>query len=235
MFPASGERPIQYLRFLVNTKRVDAALDAWPKALAAYTAGDLGQASNMIDFTDFLIRNGRIPEAVGIWNQLVERGILPAVPLNPSAGKLVADPDFEFPALGKAFGWRVNDVPGVFTGNQAGSQRFEISGDEPPQFAVLSVIAPVLPGVPYQLTWKSDGTALSSPRDPGFAFQVVKEPGDELTQCGPLLAEKPAPCYFVGRPEMKFARIVLRYARALGTTRVSGVMQLRSVELEPTR
>ena len=235
MFPAGTERPVQYLQFLVNTKRVDAALDTWPKALAAYTPGDPGQATSMIDFANFLIANGRIPEAVGIWNQLVEHGILPAEPLDPKAGKVIADPEFQFPALSKGFGWRVEEVPGVFTAKAAGSQRFEIRGDEPAAFPILSVIAPVLPGVSYRLQWKVDGSALSAPRDPGFAFQIVKEPGGEVTQCEPLLAANPMPCDFVSQSDTKFARIILRYARAQGTTRVSGVMQLRSVRLEPAK
>jgi hypothetical protein len=235
MFPTGSERPVQYLQFLVNTKRVDAALDTWPKALAAYTPGGPGQASTMIDFADFLIANGRIPEAVRIWNQLAAHGILPTEPLNPPTGGLIADPEFQFPALGKAFGWRVEDVPGVFTGKAAGAQRFEISGDEPAMFGILSVIAPVLPGVPYRLQWKVDGLALSAPRDPGFAFQIIKEPGGEVTQCEPLLAANPPPCDFVSQADVKFARIILRYSRAQGTTRVSGVMQLRSVRLEPAR
>jgi hypothetical protein len=232
MIPARSERPLQYLQFLVRTKRTEAALDAWPKALAAYQRGDSEHAVTMTDFADYLIANERTSDAVSVWNQLVERGILPAEPLTPSAGKSIADPEFQFPALGKAFGWRVAEVPGVFTSKPAGSLRIEINGDEPEMFGILAVVAPVRSGVGYRLRWKMDSSALSSPHDPGFSFQVVQEPGGQITQCGPSLSVNPPSCDFVSAAEAKSAHISLRYARAQGTVRVSGVMQVSSIQLE---
>jgi hypothetical protein len=232
MIPARSEKPLQYLQFLVRTKRTEAAMDAWPKALAAYQAADSEHASAMIDFADYLVANERISDAVSVWNQLVERGILPAEPLTPSAGKSIADPDFQFPALGKAFGWRVAEVPGVFTSKPAGSLRIEISGDEPEMFGILGVVAPVRSRVAYRLRWKMDSSALRSPHDPGFSFQIVQEPGGQITQCGPSLSVSPSTCDFLSSAEAKSARISLRYARAQGTVRVSGVMQVSSVQLE---
>ncbi len=232
LLPTGSERPIQYLQFLVRTKRTEAALDAWPKALAEYQAGDSGQSATMIGFADYLVANQRIPDAVSVWDQLVERGILPAEPLTPSAGKSIADPEFQFPVLGTAFGWRVAEVPGVFTNKPAGSLRIEISGDEPEMFGILAVVAPVRSEVAYRLRWKMDSSALSSPHDPGFSFQILQEPGGQITQCEPALSVNPPTCDFVTASEAKSARISLRYARAQGTIRVSGVMQVSSVQLE---
>jgi hypothetical protein len=122
-----------------------------------------------------------------------------------------------------------------------GSLRFEINGDEPQSFEILSVFAPVLSGTRYRLDWKGDGSALKAPRDPGFSFQIVQQPGNMVTECPPLLASgNSSACDFATPADrtpgtMKRARIDLRYIRALGTTRVSGTLQLSAVRLELAR
>jgi hypothetical protein len=91
------------------------------------------------------------------------------------------------------------------------------------------------------LGWKSDGSALDAPQDPGFSFQIVQQPGDVITQCPPLLASgNSSACDFVTLAEstrgaIERARIDLRYTRAQGTTRVSGALQLSTVRLELAR
>jgi hypothetical protein len=145
--------------------------------------------------------------------------------------------------VGKAFGWQVPDVPGVFVNKFSGSLRMEINGDEPETFQVLSGVAPVLKGVHYRLRWKADASGLSSQRDPGFAFQVVPDRvalsgstqglSDASIHCGPLLTGAEGECDFVSPADTQKLRISLGYTRAQGTTRVSGVLQLLSVHLEP--
>ena len=77
-------------------------------------------------------------------------------------------------------------------------------------------------------------------------FQIVQQPGDLITRCPPLLSHgNEMVCDFVAltdslpgqiRPgHIGKARIDLRYARAQGTTRVSGVLQLFTVRLEISR
>jgi hypothetical protein len=143
----------------------------------------------------------------------------------------------------KAFGWRVADVPGVFVSGFSGSLRLEINGEEPQTFQVLSTFAPVLSEARYRLRWKSDGSQLNSTQDPGFSFQIVQQPGEIISQCSPLLsAGSSAGCEFVTpadstqeRGRAGKVRIDLRYVRAPGTTRVSGVLQLDNVHLEIAR
>ena len=131
----------------------------------------------------------------------------------------------------------------MFAGGFSGSLRLEINGDEPQSFEVLSTLAPVLSGARYRLHWKSDGSGLSAPQDPGFGFSIVQA-GGVVTPCPPLLATGNTACEFVALAGTKIgqrrgpkghigkARIELRYARAQGTTRVSGVLQLFEVRLE---
>jgi tetratricopeptide (TPR) repeat protein len=240
LIPKRGHRPIQYLAFLIRTKRTDTALEVWPEALAAADGADAFDVGTLTGFVDFLAGADRI-EAVTVWNQLVDRGMIHSGHLDPAKGVSIADPDFRFPPMAKAFDWRVAEVPGVSVGGFAGSLRFEINGDEPQSFQILSLFAPVLPGTRYRLGWKSDGSALNAPQDPGFSFQIVQQPGDVVTQCPPLLVSgNSSACDFVTLAEstrgaIERARIDLRYTRAQGTTRVSGALQLSTVRLELAR
>jgi tetratricopeptide (TPR) repeat protein len=256
LIPKRGHRPVQYLAFLIGTKRTDTALDVWPEALAAADAADASDVATLTRFVDFLGGSDRMREAVTVWNRLVDRGMIHSGRLDPAQGISIADPDFQFPPMAMAFDWLLAEVPGVsvsgFTGSGlTGSLRFEIDGDEPQSFQILSVFAPVLSASRYRLDWKSDGSALNAPQDPGFSFQIVQQPGDVVTQCPPLLASgKSSACDFVtptqttpGRgtseqvtsEQIKRARIDLRYTRAQGTTRVSGTLRLFTVRLELVR
>jgi hypothetical protein len=245
VIPKRGHKAVQYLEFLIATHRPDAALDAWPNALAAADPTDLSDVAALTQFADSLTGADRIPEAVNVWNQLVERGMIHSGRLDPAKGVSIADPDFQFPPMAAAFGWRTTEIPGVFTSGFSGSLRFEINGDEPQSFQLLSTLAPVLSGTPYHLRWRSDGSSLSSTGDPGFSFVIVQrhslgQPSEATTQCPPLLAPGNQACDFLtpagnGPGDMGEARIDLHYTRALGTTRVSGTLQLLNVHLELAR
>jgi tetratricopeptide (TPR) repeat protein len=241
LVPKRGYRPIQYLAFLIGTKRTDAALDVWPEALAAAAPADAYDVGTLTGFVDFMAGADRMREAVTVWNQLVDRGMIHSGRLDPATGLSIADPYFRFSPMVRAFDWRVAEVPGVSVSGFTGSLRFEINGDEPQSFQILSVIAPVLSATRYRLVWKSDASSLNSPQDPGFSFQIVQQPGDVVTPCPPLLSSGNSfHCDFVSladrKPgEIKRARIDLGYTRAQGTTRVSGTLQLSAVRLELVR
>ena len=246
LIPKRGHRPVQYLDFLIRTRRTEAALDAWPVAFAAADPADSADRGTLIGFTEFLAGAERLPDAVKIWNQLADRAIVHSGQLDPAKGTSIADPDFRFPPLATAFGWRVPEITGVFASGFSGSVRFEITGDEPQSAELLSVSAPVLSATRYHLRWKSDGSSLSAPQDPGFSFLITlkqngRGPAEAVTQCPPLLSPSShETCDFQtaagsGAGPLEQARIDLAYTRAPGTTRVSGVLQLLNVHLELAR
>jgi len=259
LIPKTGHRPVQYLQFLIGAHRADAAVDAWPAALGAAVANsaqpnpaNASDVATLTAFDDFLATADHVAEAVAVWNQLVDSGFIHSGRLDPAKSISIADPDFRFPVstnTPNTFSWHVEEVPGVFAGGFSGSLRLEINGDEPQSFQVLSTYAPVVSGAHYRLHWKGDGSALSSPQDPGFGFQIVQQQasvqknGEVVSQCPPLLLVGNPVCDFVAPAEARSGgsgevghlgkiRIDLRYARAQGPTRVSGVLQLLNVRLE---
>lgn len=232
IIPKNGHKPVQYLAFLMGTQRTEAALEVWPEALAAVDRADSSDMETVSGFADFLANADRTKEAVTVWNQLVDSGVIHSGRLDPAKGVSIGNPDFQFPPAGRVFDWRVAEIPGVSTNGSTGSLRLEISGDEPQAFQVLSTFAPVVSGTRYRLVWKSGGSSLNSSNDPGFGFFVTQEPGDVVKQCPALLESRG--CDFASLPggQTRRARIDLRYARAPGTTRVSGTLQLSEVRLE---
>jgi pentatricopeptide repeat protein len=230
-----GALSIQYLEFLMRSHRLQAAIAAWPAALAATDAAGSPAPATVRAFPDSLAAAGRVQEAVKVWNELVEHGIMQSGRLNPAQGISIADADFRFPLQPYVFGWHLADIPGVFATATTGSLDLEISGDEPPAFQLLSTDAPLQSATRYRLVWKTDASSLSSPRDPGFSFQVVQQPGKETTVCAPLLSTAPPACEFTTAAGTGIAAINLAYARAQGTVRVSGRLHLHSIRLEIAR
>jgi tetratricopeptide (TPR) repeat protein len=230
----AGKLAIQYLDYLMRTRRTEAALAAWPRALAAADAAGTPAPDGIRGFADYLANSGRITEAVNVWNELVEHGFIQSGHLNPAQGLSIGDPDFRFgiQPVPQIFGWHVADVAGVFATGAPGSLNFEISGDEAPTFQVLSTHAALRRATKYRLVWKVDGSALNSPRDPGFTFQIVEQPGNTATACPPLLSAASAACEFTTGADAGLAMIQLTYARAQGTVRVSGTLHLLSVRME---
>jgi hypothetical protein len=233
VIPRQGSVPVKYLAYLTGKKRADAALELWPRALDATDRDDPYLAGIMIYFTEFLEQTNRIPEAVGVWNKLVDRGIIVSGRLDPAAGVSVADPDFSLPLIERGFDWRVSHVPGVSVAKSAAALRFEFDGHEPELFEVLSTSAPLIPGRTYRLVWKTDASELNARKDPGFAWQIVQQPGSVATMCQPLLqAGDEGLCRFTSLPNAGSARLNLIYTRASGTTRAEGMLRVASVKLE---
>jgi tetratricopeptide (TPR) repeat protein len=235
LIPLRGPVPLQYLNYLADTKRDAAAIEFWPRALAAAEHVVPIDIAGLTAFPNFLLNVNRVPEAVRSWNQLVERRIVISGHLDPMAGTSVADPDFTFPLLERAFGWQVAHPVGVSVAKASSGLRFEFDGNEPEAFRLLATVAPVLPGKAYRLTWKADASRLSSPRDPGLKFRILQTSDvlDSIIECRLLpVSDGVGECRFTSRPDIFKAGIDLQYIRAPGTTRVGGVVRITGVRLE---
>jgi tetratricopeptide (TPR) repeat protein len=233
LIPGQGSVPIQYLSYLMSAKRTDAALEGWLRARDAEDRSDPIYVEIMIRFVEFLNEANRVADAVTVWNQLVDHGIVASGRLNPAMGISIADPDFSFPLLERGFGWRVVHEASISVAEAALSLRFEFDGNEPEAVGVLGTVAPLVPGREYRLTWKTDASELSSRKDPGFAWQITQEPGGAVTACQPLLqAGDEGTCRFASLPNAGSARFDLIYKRANGTTRVDGMLRIANVKLE---
>ena len=232
LVPRRGGVPVRYLAYLISTKRIEAALEAWPRARDAQDRSDPIYAEVAIRLPEFLEQENRITDAVNVWNQLVDRGVVTSGRLDPAAAIYIADPEFNFPLLERGFGWRVTHENGVFVAKAAMSLRFEFDGNEPEALGLLSAYVPLLPDRAYRLTWKTDASELGARRDPGFAWQIVQQPGNVITACPPLLqAGDEGVCNFKSLPDAGRSQLDLIYRRATGTTRAQGMLRIANVNL----
>lgn len=233
LMPASGVVPLQYLYYLGIRKRFDAAMEYWPHAFAAADPADPGHVEVLNAFTESLIQADRTANAVQVWNQLIDRGIVASGKLDPAAGVSIANPDFSFPLNERGFSWRATHDAGVSVSATASSLRFEFDGNEAESILLLSTVAPLVPGREYRAVWKTDASHLSSPRDAGFLLQIVQEPGNVASECQPILESGDSGvCRFTSRPDAASAHINFLYKRALGTTRVQGAIEIARFRLE---
>jgi tetratricopeptide (TPR) repeat protein len=234
ILPRSGPRLVDYLTYLMDTKRTDAAAAIWPEALNSFDPANPGIVSAIVRFSDYMAGVDRVPEAVHAWNQLVDRKIVHSGRLDPATGKSIADPDFRFlePSTG-LFAWQATRDEGIFVLGGASAIRFELDGNEPQASLLLATTAAVLPEKAYRLRWKYDASQLVAPKDPGFEIRVVQQPANLTTICRPFLdGGEAGVCTFTSAPGVQRAGIELRYARASGTTRAKGTLMLSDIHLE---
>jgi len=219
---------VPYLQFLVETKRIDAAALLTPSVLAVADRTSVSDRDQLLNLIDLLLEKDRTKEAVDVWNQLVDRGMILNGKLNPGNGESLADPGFQYPLITRAFAWKIEMPPGI-AGRINGSARFELDGNQPEKALMLSTIAAVTPGHAYRLSWKSDSTRLASPNDPGFILRVRK-----LAECHPAQSASGS-CDFEVPAAVDHVPVELWYERALGTVRAQGVFQLTEVQLKVSR
>jgi len=149
--------------------------------------------------------------------------------LDPAKGNSMADPEFRF-AEGPGFAWRLEEVAGVSLSIFAGELRVELSDDEPESFRVVSAIAPLMADRRYRLVWKADASGLRDAKNPGLHFRITG--GSLNNDCPPLLTSTACEFSSAAGARMGSAMISLEYARAPGTTRVTGTLEMSQVHLE---
>jgi len=228
-----SRRLIEYLIYLMSTNRTNAAVELWPETLEFFNPSSTAEVDIALAYCGFMVQNNRMANAVRGWNQLVEHNVIKSGRLDPVTGVSIADPDFAFPLVKGVFGWRPTAQEGVFVTSGTSSLRFELDGNEPQSWTLLSTTAAVLPARNYRLRWKDDASLLSAPQDAGFELRVLQQPGNELTTCPPLLkTAEEGTCSFTTGPEIQRTDIQLSYTRAPGTTRPRGTLVLTGIRLE---
>jgi hypothetical protein len=162
----------------------------------------------------------------------VEYKMIASGRLDLGRGIFIADPNFAFPLIDSAFGWRMVEVQGVNAALYDSSLRIEFDGNQAETVSILSTLTPVLPGRSYRLMATVDSSELSAPQDAGFLLRAMEPSGQPLAACEILRPSRDGSnCSFRSAAVPEPTRIELMYKRALGTVRVKGVLRVRSVSL----
>ena len=94
LMPSQGVVSLQYLLYLMNRKKADAALDLWPRVLDSADPANPDWANSLTGFTEFLQQENRWPDAVRSWNQLVGQKDYCLRAARPSGGGFYRGPGF---------------------------------------------------------------------------------------------------------------------------------------------
>jgi tetratricopeptide (TPR) repeat protein len=112
LIPNSLPAEFSYLNYLIAEQRFSAAEAVW-KRIA--TTPETFNPHETSDYIDALIKTGQVDTAYQVWTDLQGKGLIRSSP-SRSNQTLVNNGGFEDPLLKMGFGWRIQDVTGVYAG-----------------------------------------------------------------------------------------------------------------------
>lgn len=216
----------QFVNFLMAQGDASAVAQAATRLSGEKAGGDTQMLSGVCDW---LLANRRADLALPLWNALAARGQIPQA----KAG-VVINGSFARSPVSQGFDWHLPAVEGVssFLNANPNALGFELSGNEPDAFVLMSQTVPVQAQKNYALAvdYSTEGIAPGS----GITWQVTDErSGSVLARSGSLAATQggQATACFTTPDRGPFVNLLLAYQRQPGTVRVEGKLALHSVRL----
>jgi len=189
---------------------------------------DPGDAPRFATLASRHIEAGNADAALAAWN------VFHAPPLDPAQGRMLTDPEFRDPSSGDGFDWIWSRAPcpGVAAAWTPGELRFEFSGAQPEDCALLTQTLPVRAAQRYRLSFEYRSSGPPS----GFDWDFDRsEAGGES---GLVAADswRVAERVFGSRGQpgsgVSLARLRFRYRRPPGTVRFQGAISIRGLKWE---
>jgi len=213
--PPRPEIARQCLAFLMRRQQMNAAGVLARRISEAAVAAD---RPALLEYCDRRLAEGLAGDAVGVWNALSRRRLLPDGELDPARGVSLTNGNFDHAPGGRGFDWRVEQLSGAKCVLGGGAMRVAFSGRQPEKCLIAWQYVPVEPGIHYRLRFAApaDGVRWSI-----FDFsgtEIRGEPGAD----GPLTFA----------PLAEVVRLALVYQRPLGSPRLEGTVAITAVRLE---
>ena len=207
----------QLLVFLISKQRLDEAA-----TLAEHRV--IEDRTTLGDLVERLLDRGDGGRAVGVWNSMCRRGLLPYQPLDPDNGRSLTNANFAVFPTSVGFDWRVTQEPEI-TVIKAGSSdgvRVILSGKEPDSCKLLSQMMPVKPGQRYRLRfwYRTSGAS-------GIAMSVANQVGPDLVS-----DEWREQSISFDSGQQSLATLSVEYRRPTGKMRMEGSLSLRAFSLD---
>ena len=227
--PADRGVLASYVSYLAHSEHFGAAPAAAYRWLPIAAKEDLPA---LLELCDVLLEKlPNTPDAMRIWNALIERGWLPYRRLDPEAGVSVTNEAFRISPLAHGFDWRLPLAPGVRVVWNASPPGLGITldGHQEERTDMLAEWIPVLAASAYQLSTRASAEEIAA--GSGLRCRIV----DPVS--GAVLAESEinvpvAKLRFETLPHGALVKLVLGYRRAPGTNLIAGRFTLSSLALE---
>jgi hypothetical protein len=178
MIPAQPEILLDYLHFLLDTQRLDAAREVWGRMLDSGFPVAPGDA---LRYVDAALTDGRTEEAIAAWEALATRA--PNVyAAHHRTGNRVTNGGFEFDALDGGLDWRIAPVEGaaarvVAGGASEGARCLEVAfaGTHNVEYAQVFQLVPVEPATRYRFTARVRTRGITSDSLPQFLLRDARD------------------------------------------------------------
>ena len=178
---------------------------------------------------------GCVNEALAIWNRLAETHRIPFAPRSSATGSLLINGSFPVAPTSRGFDWRMPEVEGISPASEEspGGLRLTFSGRQPEVCEVLAQYVPVRENGRYKLSYRYRTSGIEP--GTGLTWRIADSKRATSLGEGPNLSaeqETQNQLAFVTPPGCRLVRLSLDYRRSLGTTRITGFVVLRSIQLE---
>jgi hypothetical protein len=229
--PRDPLRIESYRSFLLQRGDVESSFLAASELVRAGKPADI---SGVLATCDALYVAGKIGPSVALWNSVIQAGWMKLQPLDPAAGKSLANGTFD-ERVDQAFDWKRPNPAGVAASRSEpdGALRLDFSGYQPETCELLSQYIPLLPGRRYQLTVHFQTQGI--PPNSGLGWSILAIPTGQPVAGGTLNTQNDNPVTqvfpFQTPPKEVPMRLLLSYARASGVMRIEGKLSLQSVQL----
>jgi len=223
-----------YLYYLMGQKRIDLIGPVVHRLLEENREADVPV---LLTACERLLEATLVPDAAEVWNRLAEAG---RVPFKTPAGEgeqLVANGNFSVPPTNSGFDWRLPEVEGISVSREQESQgglRITFAGREPEDCEALVQFVPTRGKMQYELRFEYRTQGIVS--GAGLGWRITDTSGATVLREGPSLASEEnaeGRLSFETPAECRLVRLLLRYHRTPGTTRMEGFLVLRNVALKP--
>ena len=233
---AIPERPEvlrQYLSFLLGSGRLAPARAVAERMLELATAEDVPL---LLTYCDRLLEARQAAAAARLWNAIIGRGLIGYQTLHPTDGLVLTNGDFRLPPRAQGFDWRLPPVEGVSVSRdiRATALHVTFSGKQPEQCELLWQYLPLLAATSYRFGFEYQTAGIAPNTGLRWEIQDVSGAPVSLAASSSLAAENwtAEELTFTTPAKRVAARLVLTYRRAPGTTRISGWIALRRVNLK---
>lgn len=181
LIPRQTAVELDYLNYLAKTQRYPEAKSVWKRIVADPQEFS---AKRTAPYLDALIGSGQADVALGVWQDLRAKGLIPAT-YGLGAANLVTNGDFEENLLNMGFDWRITEMEGVYAGLDgmqfhSPSRSLLVHFRERANYDYRHVqqFVKVTPGKPYLLTAFLRSERLTSDTGPRLE---VRDPFNPLT------------------------------------------------------
>jgi tetratricopeptide (TPR) repeat protein len=225
------EMQTAYLFYLLDVGRPDLAGPTSRRLMRSNRKADVPL---LLDACDRLLAAKRTGDALAIWDGLVAAHRIPGGGARGGRGGLLYNGDFAASPTGHGFDWRLPAIEGISAAQEENpvGLRLAFSGAQPEDAEPLVQLAPVDENGAYVLAfgYRTSGIAAGT----GLYWRVGDaNRGDIIVSGESLASDDPTGnrIAFVAPPGCHLVRVALAYRRRPGTTRISGFIVLRDVEL----